>query len=152
MQLVKIVCPRFVNSHYYLFQSYIKTLVASQALLEYYGHLLLGRVTFYKLHDVYPAQLGAATKAIHYKLTILLDHSHLQPSKEHITQCAKASIKSGIQSIYCFAPYRLPKCINHLKFSYKPHELHQQQIFAMAKAHRVCISSTPESNMKKSHG
>jgi cytosine/adenosine deaminase-related metal-dependent hydrolase len=124
----KIVCPGFVDSHRHLFQSHIRTSVANQTLLEYCGHLLLGRVTFYKPHDVYLAQLGAATEAIHCGVTTVLDHSHIQLSEEHIAQCIKASIESGIRSIYCFAPYGLPESINPLKFSDKPHELHQQQL------------------------
>jgi cytosine/adenosine deaminase-related metal-dependent hydrolase len=124
----KIVCPGFVDSHRHLFQSHMRTSVANQTLLEYCGHLLLGRVTFYNPHDVYLAQLGAATEAIHCGVTTVLDHSHIQLSEEHIAQCIKASIESGIRSIYCFAPYGLPESINPLKFSDKPHELHQQQL------------------------
>jgi cytosine/adenosine deaminase-related metal-dependent hydrolase len=124
----KIVCPGFVDSHRHLFQSHIRTSVANQTLLEYCGHLLLGRVIFYKPHDVYLAQLGAATEAIHCGVTTVLDHSHIQLSEEHIAQCIKASIESGIRSIYCFAPYGLPESINPLKFSDKPLERHQQQL------------------------
>ncbi|KAH6677069.1 hypothetical protein B0J14DRAFT_535379 [Halenospora varia] len=124
----KIVCPGFVDSHRHLFQSHIRTSVANQTLLEYCGHLLLGRAIFYKPRDVYLAQLGAATEAIHCGVTTVLDHSHIQLSEEHIEQCIKASIESGIRSIYCFAPYGLPESINPLKFSDNPLELHQQQL------------------------
>jgi cytosine/adenosine deaminase-related metal-dependent hydrolase len=124
----KIVCPGFVDTHRHLFQSHIRTSVANHTLLEYCGHLLLGRVTFYKPHDVYLAQLGAATEAIHCGVTTILDHSHIQLSEEHIGQCIKASIESGIRSIYCFAPYDLPESINPLKFTNNPHECHQQQL------------------------
>jgi cytosine/adenosine deaminase-related metal-dependent hydrolase len=124
----KIVCPGFIDSHRHLFQSHIRTSVANQTLLEYCGHLLLGRVTFYKPHDVYLAQLGAAAEAIHCGVTTVLDHSHIQLSEEHIMQCIKASIESGIRSVYCFAPYGLPESINPLKFSDKPDELHRQQL------------------------
>jgi cytosine/adenosine deaminase-related metal-dependent hydrolase len=124
----KIVCPGFVDTHRHLFQSHIRTSVANQTLLEYCGHLLLGRVIFYKPHDVYLAQLGAATEAIHCGVTTVLDHSHIQLSEEHIEQCIQASIESGIRSVYCFAPYGLPESVNPLKFSDKPHEVHQRQL------------------------
>src|SRR5450755_4471518 len=91
----KIVCPGLVDSHRHLFQSHIRTSVANQTLLEYCGHLLLGRVLFYTSRDVYLAQLGAAAEAIHCGVTTVLDHSHIQLSSEHIAQCIKASIDSG---------------------------------------------------------
>ena len=124
----KLVYPGFVDTHRHLFQSHIRTSVANQTLLEYCGHLLFGRVLFYKPHDVYLAQLGAATEAIHCGVTTVLDHSHIQISENHIQQCIKASIDSGIRSIYCFAPYGLPESVNPLKFSDKPKELHQEQL------------------------
>jgi cytosine/adenosine deaminase-related metal-dependent hydrolase len=124
----KIVCPGFVDSHRHLFQSHIRTSVANLTLLEYCGHLLLGRVIFYKPHDVYLAQLGAAAEAIHCGVTTVLDHSHIQLSEEHIQQCIKASIDSGVRTIYCFAPYGLPESVNPLKFTDQPRMLHQQQL------------------------
>jgi cytosine/adenosine deaminase-related metal-dependent hydrolase len=124
----KIVCPGLVDSHRHLFQSHTRTSVANQTLLEYCGHLLFGRVLFYTPRDVYLAQLGAAAEAIHCGVTTVLDHSHIQLSREHIMQCIKASIDSGIRSIYCFALYGLPESINPLKFPDDPQTLHQQQL------------------------
>lgn len=124
----RIVCPGFIDTHRHLFQSHIRTSVANQTLLEYCGHLLMGRVLYYKPHDVYLAQLGAASEAIHCGVTTILDHSHIQLSEEHIQQCINASIESGIRSAYCFAPYGLPESINPLKFSDKPQEVHQRQL------------------------
>jgi cytosine/adenosine deaminase-related metal-dependent hydrolase len=124
----KLICPGFVDSHRHLFQSHIRTSVADQTLLEYCGHLLLGRVVYYKPHDTYLAQLGAATEAIHCGVTTVLDHSHIQLSEEHIQQCIKASIDSGVRSIYCFALYGMPESINPLKFADKPDVSHQNQI------------------------
>ena len=124
----KIVSPGFIDTHRHLFQSHIRTSVANQTLLEYCGHLLLGRVIFYNPRDVYLAQLGATAEAIHCGVTTVLDHSHIQLSEEHISQCIKASIESGIRSIYCFAPYGLPESVNPLKFSDTPQEVHQRQL------------------------
>lgn len=124
----KLVCPGFIDTHRHLFQSHIRTSVANQTLLEYCGHLLFGRVFFYTPQDVYLAQLGAATEAIHCGVTTVLDHSHIQISEEHIQQCIKASIESGIRSVYCFAPYGLPESVNPLRFSDNPKGLHQQHL------------------------
>jgi cytosine/adenosine deaminase-related metal-dependent hydrolase len=124
----KLICPGFIDTHRHLFQSHIRTSVANQTLLEYCGHLLFGRVLFYTPQDVYLAQLGGATEAIHCGVTTVLDHSHIQISEEHIQQCIKASIDSGIRSIYCFAPYGLPESVNPLQFSHNPKELHQRQL------------------------
>jgi cytosine/adenosine deaminase-related metal-dependent hydrolase len=124
----KLVCPGFIDSHRHLFQSHIRTSVADQTLLEYCGHLLLGRAVYYNPHDAYLAQLGAATEAIHCGVTTVLDHSHIQLSDDHILQCINASIDSGIRSIYCFALYRMPKSINPLKFTNEPDTCYQKQV------------------------
>jgi cytosine/adenosine deaminase-related metal-dependent hydrolase len=124
----KLVCPGFVDSHRHLWQSHLRTSVADQTLLEYCGHFLMGRALFYKPHDVYLSQLGAAAEAIYCGVTTALDHSHIQLSEAHIEQCIRASIESGIRSVYCFAPYGLPEGVNPLKFSDKPEEIHQKQM------------------------
>jgi cytosine/adenosine deaminase-related metal-dependent hydrolase len=124
----RIICPGFVDTHRHLFQSHVRTSVANQTLLEYCGHLLFGRLLFYTPRDVYLAQLAAAAEAIHCGVTTVLDHSHIQLSEEHIMQCIRASIDSGIRSIYCFAVYGFPESINPLKFSDEPHILHQRQL------------------------
>lgn len=124
----KLVCPGFVDSHRHLWQSHLRTSVADQSLIEYCGHFLMGRAIFYKPRDVYLAQLGAAAEAIHCGVTTALDHSHIQLSEEHIEQCIKASIESGIRSVYCVAPYGLPEGVNPLKFPENSQELHQRQL------------------------
>jgi cytosine/adenosine deaminase-related metal-dependent hydrolase len=124
----KIVCPGFIDTHRHLFQSHIRTSVANHTLLEYCGHLLLGRSIFLEPQDVYLAQLGAATEAIFCGVTTVLDHSHIQLSEEHINQCIKASIESGIRSVYCFAPYVLPESVNPLKFPDNTQQLHEKQL------------------------
>lgn len=124
----QIVCPGFIDTHRHLFQSHIRTTVANQTLLEYCGHLLLGRMVYFTPEDVYLSQLGAATEAIHCGVTTVLDHSHIQLSREHIKQCIKANIESGLRVSYCFAPYGMPESLNPLKFGDNPGEIHQQQL------------------------
>jgi cytosine/adenosine deaminase-related metal-dependent hydrolase len=124
----QIVCPGFVDTHRHLFQSHIRTTVANQTLIEYCGHLLLGRIIYFTPKDIYLAQLGAATEALYCGVTTVLDHSHVQLSSEHIRQCVKASIDSGLRIDYCFAPYMLPVAVNPLKFSDGTSMLHQQQL------------------------
>jgi cytosine/adenosine deaminase-related metal-dependent hydrolase len=124
----KLVCPGFVDTHRHLWQSHIRTSVADQTLVEYLGHILFGRAIFFKPHDIYLAQLGAAAEAIHCGVTTALDHSHIQLSEEHTQQCIQASIESGIRSVFCFAPFGLPESINPLKLSDNPQDLHQKQL------------------------
>jgi cytosine/adenosine deaminase-related metal-dependent hydrolase len=124
----QIVCPGFVDTHRHLFQSHIRTAVANQTLLEYCGELLMGKVIYYTPQDAYLAQLGGAVEAIHCGVTTVLDHSHVQLSSEHIKQCVKACIDSGLRINYCFAPYILPEAQNPLKFTDNPDVLHKQQV------------------------
>lgn len=132
----QIVCPGFVDTHRHLFQSHIRTAVANHTLLGYCGELLMGRLIYFTPQDIYLAQLGAATEAIHCGVTTVLDHSHVQLTEEHIKQCVKASIDSGLRVNYCFAPYMLPDTHNPVKFNDNPDMLHQQQLamfYEMAK-------------------
>jgi cytosine/adenosine deaminase-related metal-dependent hydrolase len=124
----QIVCPGFIDTHRHLFQSHIRTSVPNQTLLEYCGHVLLGRIIYFKPDDIYLAQLGAATEAIHCGVTTVLDHSHVQVSAEHIHECIRASIDSGLRINYCCAPYGLPVAHNPIKFHDTPDIQHKEQV------------------------
>jgi len=110
----KIVSPGFIDGHRHCWQSHLRGSTANLTLLGYLGEMLLGRAMFYRPQDVYLAQVGAVTEAIHCGITTVLDHSHIQLSEEHIKKCIQASIESGIRSVYCFAPINLPSSLNPL--------------------------------------
>jgi len=127
----QIVSPGFVDTHRHLFQSHLRTMTANQTLLQYCGHLLLGKIIYHTPEDLYLAQLGAATEAVHCGVTTVLDHSHVQLSDEHIQMCIKASVESGLRSSYCFGPYLMPTSHNPLTFPEKAQEIikHQLDVF-----------------------
>lgn len=104
----KVVCPGFVDTHRHLFQSHIRTSVANQTLLEYCSHLLLGRVVFYTGRCLSSAVGHSCGSHLLWRDDGARPFPHPAPS-EHIEQCIRATIESGIRSVYCFAPYGLPK-------------------------------------------
>jgi cytosine/adenosine deaminase-related metal-dependent hydrolase len=107
-----IVSPGFIDGHRHVFQSQLRTTVADHVFIDYCAHLLQGRMTFLDADDMYLAQLGGATEAIWSGVTTVMDHSHVVTSRERAEACIKATIESGIRSIYCVAPFANPISLN----------------------------------------
>jgi len=107
-----IVSPGFVDGHRHLFQSQLRTTVADHAFVDYCAHVLQGRMTFLDADDMYLSQLAGAAEAIWNGVTTVMDHSHVVTSREHAEQCLRATIESGIRSIYCVAPFAIPQSLN----------------------------------------
>lgn len=111
-----IVSPGFIDGHRHVFQSQLRTTVAHHTLLDYISHLLLGRMVFLDAEDMYLSQLSGATEALWSGVTTVMDHSHVITSPERAQQCIKATIESGIRSIYCVSPLAIPTSLNPMVF------------------------------------
>lgn len=109
-----IVSPGMIDGHRHLYQSHMRGIVGNATHVEYCGLFLMGKYIYSTPEDVYLAQLGAAVEAIYSGVTTVLDHSHGQLSLEHAKECIRASVESGIRSIYCFTPKALPVKLNPL--------------------------------------
>ncbi|KIX08370.1 uncharacterized protein Z518_03026 [Rhinocladiella mackenziei CBS 650.93] len=111
-----IVTPGFIDGHRHVFQSQLRSTVSDHSLLGYGAHLLLGRMVFLDAEDMYLSQLAGAVEAISCGVTTVMDHSHVVTSPEHARRCIKATLESGIRSIYCMSPFGIPISVNPLTF------------------------------------
>ncbi|KAF2098049.1 Metallo-dependent hydrolase [Rhizodiscina lignyota] len=111
-----IVSPGLIDGHRHVFQSQLRTTVANATLLEYCSDLLQGRMTFLDADDMYISQLSGTTEALWCGVTTVMDHSHVVTSPERAEKCIKATIESGIRSIYCVATFALPSSLNPMVF------------------------------------
>ncbi|KAK4943081.1 hypothetical protein LTR10_017280 [Elasticomyces elasticus] len=107
-----IVSPGFIDGHRHVFQSQLRSTVGNHTLLEYCAHLLQGRMIFFDEDDIYLSQLSGLAEAIHSGVTTVMDHSHAITTAGRAKQCIKATVESGIRSIYCAAPFSMPESLN----------------------------------------
>ncbi|KAL6248231.1 hypothetical protein RBB50_004486 [Rhinocladiella similis] len=107
-----IVTPGFIDGHRHAFQSQLRSTVSNHTLLEYCAHLLQGRMAFLEADDMYLSQLSGCTEAINSGVTTIMDHSHAVTTPDRAQKCIKATLESGIRSIYCAAPFAIPTSLN----------------------------------------
>lgn len=110
-----IVAPGFIDAHRHVFQSQLRSTVSNHTLMDYCAHLLQGRMVFLDEHDMYLSQLSGLAEAINCGVTTVMDHSHAVTTLDRARQCIKATVESGIRSIYCAAPFANPQSLNPLK-------------------------------------
>lgn len=99
----KIITPGFIDTHHHVWQTQLKGKHAHQTLLEY---LPQGNFTSSCYHpdDVFWGQLGGALEAIEGGITTLVDHAHINYSPEHTYAALRATLASGIRSIFGYCP------------------------------------------------
>ena len=107
-----IVTPGFVDAHRHVFQSQLRSTVGNHTLLDYCAHLLQGRMVFLDEKDMYLSQVSGLAEAINCGVTTVMDHSHAVTTPERARQCIKATVESGIRSVYCAAPFAIPQSLN----------------------------------------
>lgn len=99
----KIIAPGFVDTHHHLWQTQLRGRHSNQTLLQYFipGNF----ASFcYQPDDVFWGQLGGALEAIDGGITTVVDHSHVNHSPAHTYAAVRATVASGIRSIYGYCP------------------------------------------------
>lgn len=112
----KIVTPGFVDGHRHVFQSLLRSTVSNHSLVDYFAHLLQGRMTFLDADDMYLSQVAGLAEAVSGGVTTVMDHSHVVTTEERARRCIQATVESGIRSIYCVSPFANPVKLNPLTF------------------------------------
>lgn len=99
----KIISPGFVDTHHHLWQTAVKGVHADHTLLDYFAP---GSFTssLFSPDDIYWSQLAGALEAIDAGTTTVVDHSHIVYSPEHPRAAIKATVESGLRTIYCYTP------------------------------------------------
>ncbi|KAK6503749.1 hypothetical protein TWF481_008753 [Arthrobotrys musiformis] len=98
----KLISPGFVDAHHHCWQTQLKGTHANHMLLEY---LPTGNLAAYlfKPDDLYIGQLGGLMELIDAGVTTVVDHCHAIYSPEHADAALKATVESGIRSIFCYS-------------------------------------------------
>ncbi|KAH8690443.1 hypothetical protein BGW36DRAFT_400919 [Talaromyces proteolyticus] len=100
----KIISPGFVDTHHHVWQSQQKGLHADQILLDYYhsGNLASSH---YTPEDVFWGQLSGLLEAVDAGTTTIVDHAHLNYSSDHSREAIRATVASGIRSVFCYCAH-----------------------------------------------
>ncbi|KAL2867590.1 uncharacterized protein BJX67DRAFT_387828 [Aspergillus lucknowensis] len=99
-----IISPGFVDTHHHVWQSQQKGLHADQILLDYYhsGNLASSH---YTPRDVFWGQLSGLLEAVDAGTTTIVDHAHLNYSPDHSKEAIRATVASGIRSVFCYCAH-----------------------------------------------
>ncbi|EPS38487.1 hypothetical protein H072_7782 [Dactylellina haptotyla CBS 200.50] len=98
----KIISPGFVDTHHHCWQTQLKGRHANHMLLEY---LPTGNLIAYVFNpeNVFIGQLGGLMELVDSGVTTVVDHFHAVYSPEHADAALRATVKSGIRSIFCYS-------------------------------------------------
>ena len=99
----KIITPGFVDTHHHLWQTQMRGLHGNQTLLEYLP-LGISGPSYYNPDDVFWGQLAGSLEALDGGITTIVDHSHVNYSPEHVYAALRATVASGVRSIYGYCP------------------------------------------------
>ncbi|KAK6331435.1 hypothetical protein TWF730_004517 [Orbilia blumenaviensis] len=98
----KLISPGFVDAHHHCWQTQLKGRHANHMLLEY---IPTGNFTacLYQPDDVYLGELGGLLELVDAGVTTVVDHCHAVYSPEHADAALKATVESGIRSVFCYS-------------------------------------------------
>ncbi|KAJ5734121.1 hypothetical protein N7493_002907 [Penicillium malachiteum] len=116
-----IVSPGFIDSHRHLWQSQQKGLHADHGLAQYYASGNLAS-SHYAPDDIFWGVLGSAMESVDSGTTTVVDHAHANYSSKHSNEAVRATISSGIRSIFCY-------CVHPRIISWQPHINFDEDMF-----------------------
>ncbi|KAH8428343.1 uncharacterized protein LDX57_006044 [Aspergillus melleus] len=99
----KIISPGFIDTHHHVWQSCLKGTHADQTLVDYFwdGNFIS---SFLSPQDVFWSQLAGALECVDSGTTTVVDHAHINYSPEHSTEALRATISSGLRSVFAYCP------------------------------------------------
>ena len=99
----KIISPGFIDTHHHLWQTQLRGTHANETLLEYFytGNFVSSK---YTPSDIFWGQLSGALECIDAGTTTVVDHASLNCSAAHSEEAIRATIASGLRSIFCYCP------------------------------------------------
>ncbi|KAF7587693.1 hypothetical protein BBP40_006852 [Aspergillus hancockii] len=99
----KIVSPGFIDTHHHVWQTSLKATHPNHTLFDYFptgnfvSSLLSAEETFW-------GQLAGALECIDGGTTTVVDHAHINYSPDHSKEALRATISSGIRSVFAYTP------------------------------------------------
>ncbi|OGM39566.1 hypothetical protein ABOM_011786 [Aspergillus bombycis] len=115
----KIISPGFIDAHHHLWQSQLKGRHGDQGFMEYMASGNLQSYN-YRPEDIFWGQLSGCLQSIDAGVTTVVDHAHMTYSPEHAKQGIKASVSSGIRSVFCYTPiHRIREWSSTVEFDHE---------------------------------
>ncbi|KAI9040027.1 Metallo-dependent hydrolase [Aspergillus affinis] len=98
-----IISPGFVDTHHHVWQTCLKGTHADQTLVDYFwdGNFIS---SFLSPQYVFWSQLAGALECVESGMTTVVDHAHINYSSEHSTKALRATISSGLRSVFAYCP------------------------------------------------
>ncbi|KAH8178087.1 amidohydrolase family protein [Sarocladium implicatum] len=96
----KIVVPGFINAHHHVWQSQLKGRLGDSTMLDYVLEANLQSFHFTS-DDFFWGQLAGCLEALDAGTTCVVDNAHGASRPEHGTAALRATLVSGIRSIFC---------------------------------------------------
>ncbi|RSL77760.1 hypothetical protein CEP51_008808 [Fusarium floridanum] len=116
----KLISPGFIDTHHHVWQAPLKGLFADCTFSQYLGIRTVAS-KYFTAEDGFWGNLAGCMEAIDAGTTTVLDHAHLNWSREHSKHAIAGTISSGIRSIFAYTPtVRLEQHEPQLKFDGKP--------------------------------
>ncbi|RSM08186.1 hypothetical protein CEP52_004842 [Fusarium oligoseptatum] len=116
----KLISPGFIDTHHHVWQAPLKGLFADCTFSQYLGIRTVAS-KYFTAEDGFWGNLAGCMEAIDAGTTTVLDHAHLNWSREHSKHAIAGTISSGIRSIFAYTPtVRLKEHEPQLKFDDKP--------------------------------
>ncbi|KAL3461738.1 hypothetical protein BJX64DRAFT_300098 [Aspergillus heterothallicus] len=99
----KIISPGFIDTHHHLWQSQLRGRFGNVSFMDY---MVAGNVQAfnYTPEDIFWGQLSGCQESIHCGVTTVVDHAHMTYSPEHATEAIRATVSSGLRSVFCYTP------------------------------------------------
>ncbi|KAB8236284.1 uncharacterized protein BDW43DRAFT_252000 [Aspergillus alliaceus] len=99
----KIVSPGFIDTHHHVWQTSLKATHPNHTLFDYFptGNFAS---SFLSADDTFWGQLSGALECLDSGTTTVVDHAHINYSPEHSKEAIRATISSGIRSIFAYCP------------------------------------------------
>ncbi|KAB8215602.1 hypothetical protein BDV33DRAFT_180522 [Aspergillus novoparasiticus] len=99
----KIVSPGFVDTHHHVWQTCLKATHPNHTLFDYFptGNFVS---SFVSADETFWGQLAGALECIDSGTTTVVDHAHINITPDHSKEAIRATISSGIRSIFGYCP------------------------------------------------
>jgi cytosine/adenosine deaminase-related metal-dependent hydrolase len=98
----KLITPGFIDTHRHLWQTQLKGRHANELLLDYMPTGNMAASLFSPL-DIYWGELGGALESVDAGTTSIVDHAHMNYSKEHMTEGLRGMVEAGVRGFFAYA-------------------------------------------------
>ncbi|CAH0020686.1 unnamed protein product [Clonostachys rhizophaga] len=99
----KLISPGFIDTHHHVWQSCLKATHPNDTLLDYFwkGNFINSMLA---PDEIFWSQLAGAMECVDSGTTTVVDHATVNYSEKHSHEALRATIGSGIRSVFGYCP------------------------------------------------